>query len=239
MKPPRLADVDLSLCFDDKRKYEKELDKVELRLVRLQSKYFTQKKRAIIVCEGRDAAGKGGAIKRMTEKLDPRGVKVWPIGAPTAEEQGRHYLYRFWEKLPAPGTWSVFDRSWYGRVLVERVDKYASKQAWKRAYGEINAFEKMLTDDGIAIVKMFFHISKKEQLVRFKEREKDPYKRWKITKDDWHNRKKWAAYDEAIDDMLRETHERSAPWSLVSAEHKWHARVSACSIVADALERAL
>ena len=112
MKPPRLADVDLSLCFDDKRKYEKELDKVELRLVRLQSKYFTEKKRAIIVCEGRDAAGKGGAIRRMTEKLDPRGVKVWPIGAPTAEEQGRHYLYRFWEKLPARGTWAVFDRRW-------------------------------------------------------------------------------------------------------------------------------
>ncbi|MET0593122.1 MAG: hypothetical protein ABW133_10505 [Polyangiaceae bacterium] len=235
MKTQKLADVDLSLSFDDKRTYEKELDKAELRLLRLQGKHFAEKKRAIIVCEGRDAAGKGGAIKRLTQTLDPRGVKVWPIGAPTAEEQGRHYLYRFWEKIPARGTWAIFDRSWYGRVLVERVDKVASKPEWKRAYGEINAFEKMLSDDGVTIVKMFFHVSKKEQLVRFKEREKDPYKRWKIRKDDWHNRKKWSAYDEAIDDMLRETDQPNARWNLVSAEHKWNARVAACRIVADAL----
>jgi polyphosphate kinase 2 (PPK2 family) len=238
MKKPRLADADLSLAFDDKRTYENELDNVELRLLRLQGKYFSQKRRAIIVCEGRDAAGKGGAIKRLTEKLDPRGVKVWPIGPPTEAEQGRHYLYRFWEKVPARGTWSVFDRSWYGRVLVERVDKFATKPEWKRAYGEINSFEKMLTDDGVVIVKIFFHISKKEQLVRFREREKDPYKHWKISKDDWHNRKKWRQYDEAIDDMLRETHQSNAPWNLVAAEHKWYARVATCRIVADALEKA-
>jgi polyphosphate kinase 2 (PPK2 family) len=237
-KTPRLADVDLSLAFDDKRTYEKELEKVELRLLRLQVKHFSQKKRAIIVCEGRDAAGKGGAIKRLTEQLDPRGVKVWPIGAPSAEEQGRHYLFRFWQKIPERGTWAIFDRSWYGRVLVERVDKFAEKPEWKRAYGEINAFEKMLTDDGVVIVKMFFHVSKKEQLIRFKEREKNPYKRWKISEDDWHNRKKWSQYDEAIDDMLRETHTANAPWHLVAAEHKWHARVATCRIVADALEEA-
>jgi polyphosphate kinase 2 (PPK2 family) len=237
MKTLRLADVDLSLAFPDKDSYEESLDDVQLRLLRLQIKHFANKKRAIIVYEGRDAAGKGGAIKRLTAKLDPRGVKVWPIGPPAADEQGRHYLYRFWGKVPAPGTWSIFDRSWYGRVLVERVDKFARKSEWQRAYSEINAFEKMLSDDGVVIVKMFFQISKKEQLFRFKERQNDPYKKWKISKDDWHNRKKWAAYDEAIDDMLRETHTRDNPWHLVSAEHKWHARVEACRIVADALEK--
>ncbi|HMJ56825.1 MAG TPA: polyphosphate kinase [Polyangiaceae bacterium] len=237
MKTPRLADVDLSLAFPDKDSYEEALDEVQLRLLRLQIKHFANKKRAIIVYEGRDAAGKGGAIKRLTAKLDPRGVKVWPIGPPAADEQGRHYLYRFWGKVPAPGTWSIFDRSWYGRVLVERVDKFARKPEWQRAYSEINAFEKMLSDDGVVIVKMFFQISKKEQLFRFEERQDDPYKKWKISKDDWHNRKKWAGYDEAIDDMLRETHTRDNPWHLVSGEHKWHARVEACRIVADALEK--
>src|SRR6185503_7475114 len=137
MKTPRLADADLSRAFADKDSYEDALDDVQLRLLRLQIKHFGAKRRAIIVCEGRDAAGKGGAIKRLTEKLDPRGIKVWPIGPPTAEEQGRHYLYRFWEKVPTRGTWSIFDRSWYGRVLVERVDKFAKKPEWKRAYGEI------------------------------------------------------------------------------------------------------
>jgi AMP-polyphosphate phosphotransferase len=238
MKTPRIEDIDLSPAFADKDAYEKALDQVQLRLLRLQVKHFAKKRRAILVFEGRDAAGKGGAIKRLTEQLDPRGIKVWPIGPPSPEEQGRHYLYRFWEKIPVRGTWAIFDRSWYGRVLVERVDRFASKPEWKRAYSEINAFEKMLYDDGVIIVKMFFHISKKEQLVRFKEREKDPYKRWKISKDDWHNRRKWGAYDVAIDDMLRETSTRHAPWHLVSGEHKWRARVDACRIVAGALERA-
>jgi polyphosphate kinase 2 (PPK2 family) len=163
---------------------------------------------------------------------------VWPIGPPTPDEQGRHYLFRFWEKIPARGTWAIFDRSWYGRVLVERVDKFAKKPEWKRAYAEINAFEKMLADDGVPIVKLLFHISKKEQLARFEERERNPYKKWKISKDDWHNRKKWEAYTEAFDDMLRETHTINAPWHLVSGEHKWHARVEACRIVAKALDKA-
>ena len=131
---------------------------------------------------------------------------------------------------------AVFDGSWYGRVLVERVDKLAKKPEWKRAYREINAFEKMLSDDGVTIVKIFVHISKQEQLFRFKEREKDPYKNWKISKDDWHNRKKWAAYDEAIDDMLRETHTRDNPWHVVSGEFKWNARFESCEVIAEALE---
>jgi polyphosphate kinase 2 (PPK2 family) len=236
MKTPKIKDVDLSLRFKDKDANQKALGDAKLRLLKLQIKHFDQKRRAIIVCEGRDAAGKGGAIKRMTESLDPRGVKVWPIGAPTAEEQGRHYLYRFWEKIPARGSWAIFDRSWYGRVLVERVDGFASKGEWKRAFDEINAFEKMLVDDGVVIVKLFFHVSKKVQLVRFKERENDPYKKWKISKDDWHNRSKWSQYEEAIGDMLKKTHTRDAKWHVIPADHKWHARVEACRIVADALE---
>jgi polyphosphate kinase 2 (PPK2 family) len=238
MKAPQLRDVDLSLAFADKDDYEKALREIELRLLRLQNGHFAERRRAIIVFEGRDAAGKGGAIKRLTEKLDPRGIQVWPIGPPSPDEQERHYLFRFWEKIPARGTWAIFDRSWYGRVLVERIDKFAKKQEWKRAYAEINAFEKMLVDDGVTIVKMLFHISKKEQLERFEEREKDPYKKWKISKDDWHNRKKWDAYTEAFDDMLRETHTQDAPWHLVSGEHKWHARVEACRIVAKVLDKA-
>jgi len=236
MKPPRLKDVDLSQKMPDKDAYEKALEKVQIRLLRLQQKHYHKKRRAIIVFEGWDAAGKGGAIRRLSEKLDPRGLRVWPIGPPTSDEQGRHYLYRFWEKVPPPQTWAIFDRSWYGRVLVERVEKLCSPDEWKRAYGEINEFEKMLADDGVAIVKVFLHISKKEQLRRFTEREQNPYKRWKITKDDWRNRRKWPDYERAIDDMFRETSTQHVPWTPVSGERKWYARVAVCRTVAQALK---
>jgi polyphosphate kinase 2 (PPK2 family) len=236
MKPPRLKDIDLSQEMQDKDAYEKALQKVQLRLLRLQQKHYHKKRRAIIVFEGWDAAGKGGAIRRLSEKLDPRGLRVWPIGPPASDEQRRHYLYRFWEKLPPPQTWAVFDRSWYGRVLVERVEKLCSPDEWKRAYGEINEFEKMLADDGVAIVKIFLHISKKEQLRRFTEREQNPYKRWKITKDDWRNRRKWPDYERAIDDMFRETSTQHVPWTPVSGERKWYARVAVCRTVAQALK---
>jgi polyphosphate kinase 2 (PPK2 family) len=239
MKKPRLADVDLTATFADKDDYEDALKEEQLRLLRLQQKHYTGKHRAVIVFEGWDASGKGGAIRRLTEKVDPRGVRVWAIGAPTEEEQGRHYLYRFWQKLPSPGTWAIFDRSWYGRVLVERVEKLARKPAWKRAYGEINAFEKMLIDDGVALVKLFLHISKKEQLDRFHEREKNPYKRWKIGEEDWRNRRKWSSYVAAADDMFHETSTEEAPWSIISGERKWHARVEVCRTVADCLEEQL
>jgi len=238
VKKPRLKDVDLSKEMPDKDAYEEALEKVQLRLLRLQQRHYHQRRRAILVFEGWDAAGKGGAIRRLTEKLDPRGVHVWPIGAPTEEEQSRHYLYRFWQKLPAPGTWAIFDRSWYGRVLVERVERFAKKQEWERAYEEINEFEKMLADDGAVIVKLFLHISKKEQLRRFHEREENPYKRWKIGDDDWRNRKKWNKYERAIDDMFEKTTTRDAPWTAIAGERKWYARVSVCRTVADALEDA-
>ena len=159
MKTPRLARIDLTQAMPDKETYEHALRDLQPRLLRLQQKHYHRGRRAIIVFEGWDAAGKGGTIRRLTEKIDPRGVHVWPIGAPTDDEQARHYLYRFWKKLPPPGTWAIFDRSWYGRVLVERVEKFSSTRDWRRAYGEINEFEKMLIDDGVPIVKLFLHIS--------------------------------------------------------------------------------
>jgi len=238
-RPPRLEDVDLSREMEDKNAYEKALAAAQLRLLRLQQKHYHHKRRAVIVFEGWDAAGKGGAIRRLTEKLDPRGFQVWPIAAPTPDEQGRHYLYRFWKKLPLPQTWALFDRSWYGRVLVERVEKLCTPAEWNRAYDEINDFEKMLVKDGATVVKLFLHISKKEQLKRFHERENNPYKRWKITEEDWRNRRKWSKYERAIDDMFAQTSTKHVPWTPIAGEHKWHARVSVCRAVADALEEAL
>ena len=238
-KQPRLKDVDLSREMKDKDTYEKALADAQLRLLRLQQKHYHHKRRAVIVFEGWDAAGKGGAIRRLTEKLDPRGFQVWPIAAPTPEELDRHYLYRFWKKLPLPQTWALFDRSWYGRVLVERVEKLCTPAEWKRAYDEINEFEKMLVKDGAAVVKLFLHISKKEQLKRFHERENNPYKRWKITDEDWRNRRKWSKYEQAIDDMFAHTSTKRAPWTPIAGERKWHARVAVCRAVADALEEAL
>ena len=152
--------------------------------------------------EGWDAAGKGGAIKRVTEHLDPRGFQVNPIGAPAPHEKRYHYLQRFWRKLPQYGQITIFDRSWYGRVLVERVEGFATKEEWTRAYDEINDFEKLLTDDHYIIGKFFYHISKDEQLKRFKDRENNPLKRWKITDEDWRNREKWDEYVEAMEEMF-------------------------------------
>ena len=238
MKPAKLKHIDLTQEVPDKESYEKGLAEVQLRLLRLQQRGYHERRRALIVLEGWDAAGKGGAIQRLSEKIDPRGVHVWPIGAPTPEEQEVHYLARFWQRLPHRGTWAIFDRSWYGRVLVERVEKLCAKEAWKRAYDEINQFEGMLVNDGVVVIKLFLHISKKEQLARFHERENNPYKRWKMTKDDWRNRKKWPAYEEAIDDMFRETSTKQAPWIPIAAERKWFARLAVCRAVADALERA-
>jgi polyphosphate kinase 2 (PPK2 family) len=236
MKPPSLEKVDLSLRLTDKNAYEGALHEVQMRLLQQQQRYRQEQRRAVIVLEGWDASGKGGAIRRLTEKLDPRGVNVWPIAAPRPDEQARHYLYRFWKKVPSPATWAVFDRSWYGRVLVERVEKLAPKPAWKRAYREINAFERMLTDDGVTLVKLFLHVSKSEQLVRFKERESNPYKRWKIGKEDWQNRKQWPHYEKAIAEMFEKTSTEQAPWTPVAGNYKWYARVAVCRAVADALE---
>lgn len=230
-RAPRLKHVDLTRKLRDEDEYDKALKTLQLELLQLQQAYMRQRRRGIIVLEGWDTAGKGGLIRRMSARLDPRYFQVWPIGAPTPQEQGRHYLYRFWRRLPAPGTIAVFDRSWYGRVLVERVEGLASKSEWRRAYDEINNFEAMLTDDGVSLVKLFLHISPDEQLRRFRERLSVPYKRWKLTADDLRNRANWDAYAEAVDDMFARTHTRRAPWHAIPSEYKWYGRVRALKTV--------
>ncbi|MBL28061.1 MAG: polyphosphate kinase [Rhodospirillaceae bacterium] len=236
-KPPRLKDLDLELgrSIVDKETYERQLSALQIQVLRVQQAYFHQGLRGIIVFEGWDAGGKGGCIRRLTEKLDPRGFQVWPIAAPTPEEIGRHYLHRFWTRLPTPGTLAIFDRSWYGRVLVERVEGFAEESAWKRAYGEINEFERMLIDDGIRIVKLFLHISPEEQLERFTERLENPFKRWKLTADDLRNRQKRPDYEKAINAMFRKTSTERAPWHGIPANQKWYARVSVLDTIATTL----
>ena len=239
MKKPRLDKVDLSLQIADERTYERRLDKLQLRLLKIQQAYWQQKRRGIVIFEGWDTAGKGGTIRRLSERLDPRHWYVWPIGVPNSDEQGRHYLYRFWQRLPVTGSLAAFDRSWYGRVLVERVERLTPKPDWKRAYREINEFERMLIDDGVRLVKIFLHISPEEQLRRLKERLETPWKRWKLVSDDLHNRARWEDYVEAIDDMFEQTSSERAPWHAVSAEHKWHGRISAFEIITDHLGKGI
>jgi len=234
----RLSGLEMDAArLADKETYEKRLSKLQKELLRIQQTYWHEKRRAVLVFEGWDASGKGGAIRRLTEPLDPRGLHVWPIAAPRPDEQGRHYLYRFWRRLPMPGAFAVFDRSWYGRVLVERVEGFAKKEDWTRAYEEIRQFERMLTDDGVRIVKLFLHITAEEQLNRFRERLTNPYKRWKLTEEDLRNRAKWDQYVEAFEDMFDETSTENAPWHAVPANAKWYARTRVLEIVTEALSQ--
>ncbi len=224
-KPPRLADVDLSLSLD-RETYEARLLAGQRRLQLVQQAYLRTKDQAIIVFEGWDAAGKGGAIRRLGHALDPRSFKVWPIAAPRDYFKERHYLARFWEKLPPDGAIAVFDRSWYGRVLVERVEAFASEAQWRRAYDEINCFEKFLVDDGARLVKFFLHVSPETQSARFAARMQDPAKRWKLSLDDFRNLERRDAYATAIDEMLERTHTAETPWTVVAADSKRYARIA-------------
>ena len=233
-KLPRLAALDMTLQLDEKV-YLRELARVQERLRRIQHAYLKSGNSAAIVFEGWDAAGKGGTIRCMSAVLDPRGFKVWPISAPRKYYLERHYLARFFERLPPRGAISVFDRSWYGRVLVERVEGLASQKDWRRAYREINEFERILTDHGTRVVKVFLHISPEEQLRRFRDRVLDPTKRWKLSYEDFRNRRKWRAYEEAMDDMFRETSTSYAPWHAIPANSKKYARVEALRVIAKRL----
>ena len=191
--------------------------------------------RAVIVFEGQDAAGKGGAIRRLTSRLDPRGCKVWPIGAPSPDEQGRHYLWRFWARLPEPGGIAVFDRSWYGRVLVERVEKLAAKAAWRRAYDEINEFERLLGDDGVTIVKLFLHVSPEEQLRRFRERLEDPGQALETHRRGFPQSRPLRRLSRRLPRHVRPNLTRAAPWRAVASDDKWTARVDAIEYAAERL----
>jgi polyphosphate kinase 2 (PPK2 family) len=217
--------------------YERKLGELQRRLLLVQQGVFHAKRRAVIAIEGFDASGKGGAIRRISEAVDPRGLRVVPIGPPLAEEQGRHWLWRFWRDLPLPGTITVFDRTWYGRVLVERVEGLTEDRAWRRAYREINEFERSLVEDGIDLIKVFLGVSKREQHRRFEERLRDPYKQWKITDADVQARKLWDDYVAATDDLFARTDTPLARWHLVPADHKWYARAEVLRIVTRKLER--
>jgi polyphosphate kinase 2 (PPK2 family) len=190
-----------------------------------------------VIFEGTDASGKGGAIKRLVTELDPRHVRVVQFAPPTHDEKRHHFLWRFWPKLPGWGGMSVFDRSWYGRVLVERVEGFATREQWLRAYDEINGFERTLGDEGLILIKFWMQISPDEQLKRFKRREKDPLKSWKLTDEDWRNRDKADAYKQAVEDMVDRTSvEPHATWHLIPADSKRYARVAVIDTVIDEIE---
>jgi polyphosphate:AMP phosphotransferase len=223
----------------DKEMFERRLRERQSELHLLQRRASERGVSTILVFEGWDAAGKGGAIRRLTPALDARHYQVIPIAAPTDEERAHHYLWRFWRHLPRAGRVTVFDRSWYGRVLVERVEGFASPSEWMRAYGEINQFEDQLLDHGILLVKFWLHISRDEQLRRFKERQRSTFKSWKITEEDWRNRKKWTAYEQAVNDMVERTSTRRAPWTIVESNNKYYARIKVLQTVCERIRKAL
>ena len=217
--------------------YAADLEALQERLSRILVAHILHGRRALVVLEGWDAAGKGGAIQRLTAKWDPRHFSVWPIKAPTPEEKARHFLWRFWTKLPGAGEIAVFDRSWYGRVLVERVEGFATEGQWRRGYDEINEFEAQQADDGTSIVKLFFHVTQEVQDERLRARTEHPWKRWKVTAEDFRNREKRPDYIRAVNDMFAHTDTRWAPWHAIDGNNKKSARIAALTAIADALER--
>jgi len=238
----RLQDVDLSVRLA-KKDAKRQLKEAQERLVHLRLLLGGQigpgdlGPPLLVLFEGWDASGKGGAIQRLVGELDPRHVRVAQFAAPTHDEKRHHFLWRFWPVLPGWGGMAVLDRTWYGRVLVERVEGFASEKEWKRAYQEINDFERTLADDGAIFVKFYVHISKEEQLARFKRREADPYKHWKVTDEDWRNRRKWKEHNEAAEDMFERTSTTWAPWHVIGGNFKWHARVKVARTILEALEQ--
>ncbi|HTY07858.1 MAG TPA: polyphosphate:AMP phosphotransferase [Candidatus Edwardsbacteria bacterium] len=222
-----------------KEKYDVQIDRLQARIRELEYTIYRRRIPVVICYEGCDAAGKGGNIKRLTEHLDPRGYEVIPIAAPTKEELAHHYLWRFANCMPKAGHVTIFDRTWYGRVMVERVEGFCDTAAWQRAFREINEFEAHLANYGAVIVKFWLHIDQQEQLRRFKDRARDKYKQWKLTDEDWRNRKKWPLYETAINDMLANCSTSYAPWNIIESNDKYFARVKALSTVIRAIEKRL
>ena len=234
---PKLRDVDLSPALTDEE-YSKELKKLQKRLGELHNVIYRKKIPVILCYEGWDAAGKGGNIRRIARPLDPRGFDVMPIASPEPHEKNRQYLWRFWTRLPRSGHVCIFDRTWYGRVMVERLEGFCEEDDWKRAYNEINEFERQLTDWGAVVLKFWIHIDQDTQLQRFNDRQNTPEKAWKLTEEDWRNREKWPQYEEAIDEMLEKTSTKNAPWFIIESNDKKYARIKALRIVVEALEKA-
>ena len=220
-----LKRYDLSKKIKSFKDYKERLERLQKEARQMQNRLFLAQTPAVIVFEGWDAAGKGGAIKRLVAQLETRRFEVVTTYTPTQEELAHHYLRRFWKNIPRAGFLAIFDRSWYGRVLVERVEDFCPAEAWQRAYQEINEFEKMLADYGTVIIKFWLHIDKEEQLRRFKAREKTPHKRWKLSDEDWRNRGKWEEYEMAVADMIQKTSTTYAPWTVVASNDKYYSRV--------------
>ncbi len=233
-----LQGLDLSKTVTDER-YKRDLARYQAELNRLHRLARDKGVSTLVVLEGWDAAGKGGAIRRVMPALDAAAVRVYPFAAPNDEERAHHYLWRFWREIPRAGQVGIFDRSWYGRVLVERVEGFASEAEWRRAYGEINLFERQLTAHGTVLVKFWVHLDAEEQLRRFKEREETPHKRWKLTDEDWRNRKRWPEYELAVHDMIERTSTQGAPWTLVEGNDKKYARVKVVKTICERLEAAV
>ena len=233
-----LSALDLNQAID-KKKFRIQLERQQGRLNQLQRRASDQGLTTIAVFEGWDASGKGGVIRRVTAALDARDVRVIPIGAPSDEELAHHCLWRFWRHLSRAGRITIFDRSWYGRVLVERVEGFATPEEHMRAYGEITHYEEQLVEHGILLTKFWLHISKDEQLRRFRERKRIPHKQWKITDEDWRNRRRWDDYELAVNEMVARTSTRRAPWVLVAANDKNFARIKVIRTLTDRMARAL
>lgn len=238
VRMPKLSEIPLDKTIDTEE-YRTELKHLQQKLSSLHNKLYRKRIPVIIAYEGWDAAGKGGNIKRIAGALDPRGYEVHPIASPEPHEKARHYLWRFWTRLPRTGHIAIFDRTWYGRVMVERLEGFCSTNDWQRAYNEINEFEKELSDWGAVIIKFWVQIDKDTQLERFTDRQNTPEKQWKITDEDWRNREKWDVYEGAVDEMLQKTSTTYAPWHVLESVDKKYARIKALKIVIDAIEKAL
>jgi polyphosphate kinase 2 (PPK2 family) len=233
-----LGRADLTLALS-RTQYERDLDAYQDRVRELEHDVYVKRVPVVIVFEGWDAAGKGGNIKRLVQHMDPRGYEVIPVSAPNDIEKDHHYLWRFWMQFPKAGHIAIFDRSWYGRVLVERIEGFATEQEWKRAYREINEMEEQWVGFGTVLLKFWLHISREEQLRRFEERENSTYKSWKITDEDWRNREKWELYREAVDEMLLRTSTSYAPWFVIESNSKLYARIKVLRTVVETLEKRL
>lgn len=233
-----LDKVDLNLSLS-REEYVAALKKYQRRIHDLEHEAYLKRLPVIIVFEGQDAAGKGGNIKRLVRGMDPRGYEVIPIAAPNDIEKAHHHLWRFWINIPKAGHIAIFDRTWYGRVLVERIEGFCTEEEWKRGYREINEMEEQLANFGTVLIKFWLQIDRDEQLKRFEARQNTPYKQWKITEEDWRNREKWEQYKTAVDEMLFRTSTAYAPWTIVESNCKWYARIKTLKTVIDRIERHL
>ena len=233
-----LDKIDLSIALE-RDEYRKKLKGCQQRIFELEHEIYVKRMPVVILYEGWDAAGKGGNIRRLTQSMDPRGYEVIPVAAPNDVEKAHHYLWRFWKAFPKAGHITIFDRSWYGRVMVERIEGFCSEQEWRRAYREINEMEEQLVNFGTVLIKFWLHIDKDEQLQRFEARRQTPHKQWKITDEDWRNREKWDQYKLAVDEMLFRTSTAGAPWTIVEANSKYYARIKVLETVIASIEAQL